>query len=252
MNLSRLLHLTDFKALGNSRQGWLYICKVLRPCSCIVFRKEYISTSLAAIDQVVLDRVENKWRRVLGNVKHHGNAIFVLGPMGAGKTTTIESRFKTHRHFRQYAYVDTDEIMGSIDEFTADKVDQYYPLARIIAIKLTDWILGEKISFVAEGTCVKYGELIEYMVRLKNSGYKIHVHRLPAVPLDVILRRSKHRKNRIIPDDVVASIYENANLGLRELYEHNKRVNCTLFDNLDLTLSENFGNIKRNVKPLCA
>lgn len=218
----------------------------------VAFRKECISTRLAGVEQAVLDRVEKNWRQILSDVKHCGNAIFVLGPMGAGKTTTIENCFKTHRHFRHYAYVDTDEIMGSIDAFTADKVDLYYPLARKIAIKLTDWILAAKISFVAEGTCVKYDELIEYMERLKDNGYKIHVNRLQTVPLDVILRRSKHRKNRIISDDVVTSIYENANFGLKHLYEHNKRVSYSLFVDLDLTLTENLDNKCSHVKPLCA
>ena len=250
MNLTRLSHLIALKRLGNSRQHWLNTLQIL---PYTVFRKECISTKLAVVDQAVLDRVEDGWRQVISNIKHCGNAIFVLGPMSDGKTTTIENCFKTHEHYRQYAYVDTDEIMGSIDAFTADKVDLYYPLARKIAIKLTDWILAEKISFVAEGTCVKYNELIEYMERLKDGGYKIHVNRLQTVPLDVILRRSKHRKNRIISDDVVESIYKDANLGLKRLYKHNELVNCSLFEDIDRTVTDiNLDNKHNHVKPLCA
>lgn len=242
MNLSRL-SADLWNILWTSKQAGFCFNKLLLN---VAFRKRYYSSTVATLDQSVLDQVENEWRHVLGKVKHCGNAIFVLGPMGAGKTTTIENCFKTHEHFRHYAYVDTDEIMGSIDAFTADKVEQYYPLARKLAIKLTDWILTEKISFVAEGTCVKYDELIEYMKRLKDSGYNIHVNRLPSVSLDVILQRSKHRRNRIIADDVVASIYENANRGLEELYEYNKR--HTLFEDLDLTV---YADKKNHVKPLC-
>lgn len=239
MNLSRSRHSFDLlKILRSPKYVWLH-CNFF---PCVAFSQEY-SPGLPAVDEAVLAKVESRWKRVLGNVKHYGNAIFVLGPMGAGKTTTIESCFKTHGYFRHYAYVDTDAIMGSIDAFSADKVDQYYPLARKIAIRLTDWILEEKISFVAEGTCVKVRELIEYMERLKESGYKIHVNHLVSDPLHVLLCRSKHRKNRIISEEVVESIYKNTKLGLKELYEYNKQVNYTLFEDLDLA-----ENLHKNCK----
>lgn len=176
--------------------------------------------------------VESKWKRKLLNTQYRCDAIFVLGPMGAGKTTVINNEFKTHPVFGNYAYVDTDEIMGMLKGFESNKVEEYYPIARNIAIHLTDWILGQKISFVAEGTCVKYMELIDYMHRLKSVGYHVRVKRLPRVPLETVLERSKLRKNRVVPDHVVKSILEGSNLGLDKLYEFNKRE--FLFEDMDL------------------
>lgn len=176
--------------------------------------------------------VESKWKRKLLNTQYRCDAIFVLGPMGAGKTTVINNEFKTHPVFGNYAYVDTDEIMGMLKGFESNKVEEYYPIARNIAIHLTDWILEQKISFVAEGTCVKYMELIDYMHRLKSVGYHVRVKRLPRVPLETVLERSKLRKNRVVPDHVVKSILEGSNLGLDKLYEFNKRE--FLFEDMDL------------------
>ena len=176
--------------------------------------------------------VESKWKRKLLNTQYRCDAIFVLGPMGAGKTTVINNDFKTHPVFGNYAYVDTDEIMGMLKGFESNKVEEYYPIARNIAIHLTDWILEQKISFVAEGTCVKYMELIDYMHRLKSVGYHVRVKRLPRVPLETVLERSKLRKNRVVPDHVVKSILEGSKLGLDKLYEFNKGE--FLFEGMDL------------------
>ena len=171
----------------------------------------------------ILDQelVENEWKQRFRNTKYLGDAIFVLGPMGAGKTTVINSEFKSHPVYTNYAYVDTDEIMGMLRGFEPNKVEEYYPVARNIAIRLTDWILDEKISFVAEGTCVKYIELIDYMARLKVSGYTIRVRRLPYIPLDRVLEQAKQRKNRQIPSHVVSSIYKSSYSGLEKIYQFN-------------------------------
>lgn len=178
-----------------------------------------------------VQKVEEQWKKQFLDTKVFGEAVFVLGPMGAGKTTIIENHFRSHPVYSSYAYVDTDEIMGMIPYFTSDKVEQYYPIARGIAIRLTDWILEKQISFIAEGTCVKYLELIDYMQRLKTGGYVIRVKRLPPVPLDLIMQRSKNRLNRQVPDHVVSSIYYGAKEGLESLYEFNK--DNSLFDDID-------------------
>lgn len=176
-------------------------------------------------------KVEEKWKRQFLDTKLFGEAVFVLGPMGAGKTTVIENEFHSHPVYSNYAYVDTDEIMGMIPHFTSDKVEQYYPIARGIAIRLTDWILEQRISFIAEGTCVKYMELIDYMQRLKTGGYLIRVKRLPKVPLDVVLKRSMNRQNRKVPEHVVKSIYFGSAEGLDSLYAFNKTNG--LFEDID-------------------
>ena len=175
--------------------------------------------------------IESKWKRKFLHTQYRCDAIFVLGPMGAGKTTTINNEFKTHPVFGNYAYVDTDEIMGMLKGFESNKVEEYYPIARKIAIDLTDWILEQKISFIAEGTCVKYLELIDYMHRLKSVGYHVRVKRLPRVAVVTVIERAKLRKNRIVPNHVVKSILEGSNLGLEKLYEYNKRE--SLFEDMD-------------------
>lgn len=177
-------------------------------------------------------KVEEQWKKQFLGTKVFGEAIFVLGPMGAGKTTVIENEFRSHPAYANFAFVDTDEIMGMIPHFTSDKVEEYYPIARGIAIQLTDWILEQRISFIAEGTCVKYIELIDYLKRLKTGGYIIRVKRLPQVPLDIVVKRSKHRINRQVPEHVVKSIYYGSSDGVDALYEFNNKT-TTLFEDID-------------------
>ncbi|KAJ7377287.1 hypothetical protein OS493_030099 [Desmophyllum pertusum] len=192
-------------------------------------KEDKIANSLLNAQDTKL--VESQWKLKLMDTQYRCDAMFVLGPMGAGKTTAINNEFKTHPVFGNYAYVDTDEIMGMLKGFESNKVESYYPLARNIAINLTDWILEQKISFIAEGTCVKYLELIDYMHRLKTVGYHVRVKRLPRVTLDIVLERAKLRKNRLVPNHVVKSILEGSNLGLEKLYEFNKRE--LLFEDMD-------------------
>lgn len=179
-----------------------------------------------------VQEVERKWKKQFLNTTLFGEAVFVLGAMGVGKTTVIENEFRCHPVYSKYAYVDTDEIMGMLQGFAYDKVEEFYPIAREIAIRLTDWILDQKISFIAEGTCVKYLELIDYLQRLKTGGYVIRIKRLTHVPLDIVLERAKHRKNRLVPEHVVKSIYYGSKEGLNGLYSFNK--DNRLFENVDV------------------
>lgn len=212
-SVSSIYVMKDLKLASESVSGCSASLMVSREVSSSAsFHKNFVGTEL----------VENEWKRRFRNTTYLGDALFVLGPMGAGKTTIINSEFKSHPVYSNYAYVDTDEIMGMLDGFEPDKVEEYYPLARHIAIRLTDWILEEKISFVAEGTCVKYLELIDYMTRLKIRGYTIRVRRLPYIPLGRVLEQAKRRKNRQIPSHVVESIYEGSYAGLEKIYQFNR------------------------------
>ena len=177
------------------------------------------------------EEIERRWKRKFFDTQCLGDAIFVLGPIGAGKTTVITNEFKCHPVFGKYAIVDTDEIMGMLDGFASDKVEEFYPVARHIAIRLTDWILDQKISFIAEGTCVKYLELIDYMHRLKSAGYHIRVKCLPVVSLETVLARAKLRKNRLVLDHVVRSIYHESHEGIRKLLEYNR--DGSFFEEMD-------------------
>ena len=176
------------------------------------------------------NRVINEWIANQMNSKcYFGEAVFVLGPMGAGKTTVLLEEFKRHSVYRNYAYVDTDELMEKLDGFDSDRVDEFYPIARSIAIKLTDWLLNEKISFVAEGTCVKYLELEDYMQRLKKKGYVIRVKHVNEIPLEEILSRTSQRERKV-SEEVVKSIYTGSLKGIMELKKLN--VNNNLFEKL--------------------
>lgn len=203
--------------------------KNMKDVNGVESKEDKIANSLLNAQDTKL--VESQWKLKFMDTQYRCDAMFVLGPMGAGKTTAINNEFKTHPVFGNYAYVDTDEIMGMLKGFESNKVESYYPLARNIAINLTDWILEQKISFIAEGTCVKYLELIDYMHRLKTVGYHVRVKRLPRVTLDIVLERAKLRKNRLVPNHVVKSILEGSNLGLEKLYEFNKRE--LLFEDMD-------------------
>lgn len=175
--------------------------------------------------------IERRWKRKFLDTQYLGDAIFVLGPMGVGKTTVINRDFKRHPVFRHYAFVDTDEIMGMLNGFASDKVEEFYPVARHLAIRLTDWILEQKISFVAEGTCVKYLELIDYIHRLKSTGYKVRVKWLPFLSLETVLERARLRRNRLVPDHVVRSIYHGSREGIQKLIEYNK--DGSLFEEME-------------------
>ena len=184
----------------------------------------------ACIEQYNEHKVIKDWISNLTESKcHYGEAVFVLGPMGAGKTTVLMEGFMKHSIYKDYAYVDTDELMEKLDGFDSDRVEEFYPVARSIAIKLTDWLLNEKISFIAEGTCVKYLELEDYMGRLKNKGYVIRVKHVNDIPLEDILARTSKRKRKI-PADVVKSIYYGSLKGVTELKKMNK--NNMLFEEL--------------------
>eukprot|EP00794_Sanderia_malayensis_P014189 gene14189-15668_t len=176
------------------------------------------------------DRVVEEWIHNLKQSKYHfEEAIFVLGPMGAGKSTVVEQEFKKHHIYKNYAYVDTDELMEKLDGFDSKRTGEFYPIARSIAIRLTDWLLDENISFIAEGTCVKYLELEDYMYRLKRKGYVIKVRHVNSISLEEILQRTAHRERRI-PDSVVQSIYHGSLRGVNELMKLNK--DGSLFEQL--------------------
>lgn len=149
-------------------------------------------------------------------------AVFILGSMGSGKTRVINKEFRLHEVYGKYVYVDTDEIMEQLNGFHEKLVDIYYPTARKIAIHLTDWLLDKRLSFVAEGTCVKYLELEDYMIRLKEKGYKVKVKRIPHISLELTLQRVRNRKGRFVSDEVVKKIYIESQIGIKKLFERNK------------------------------
>lgn len=161
-----------------------------------------------------------KWKNILAKTKHYYEAIFVLGPMCSGKTKTIHE-FKCSNEYKKFAYIDTDEIMEGLNGYDHKKVDIFYPSARKVSIHLTDWLLDERMSFIAEGTCVLYDELEDYIVRLKEKGYDIKVMKIDDVALDVVVDRSEKRFRYVAPE-VIKDIYINSQIGLKKLWEKNE------------------------------
>jgi len=161
------------------------------------------------------------WKDKLSLTGHFYEAVFVLGPMCAGKTSTIHS-FGCLKQYKHFAYVDTDEIMTHLDGYCDTDIDKFYPSARNVSIHLTDWLLEERMSFIAEGTCVKFLELRDYMIRLKDHGYSIKVVKLDTAPLDVLLERAEKRVRRRVSMDVIREIFVQSNIGLQKMWEINE------------------------------
>lgn len=161
------------------------------------------------------------WKRSLKPNQKLFEALFVLGPMGSGKSTFIANLMRNHSEYASYAYVDTDEIMQFLDGYNYQTLEQYYPIARKIAILLTDWLLEQRISFIAEGTCVKFEELQAYIIRLRESGYTVKVCKIEEA-LDICISRVRNRKIRQLPDLSVREIYYGSQNGLSRLFEWNK------------------------------
>lgn len=67
--------------------------------------------------------------------------IFILGFMGVGKIIVINNEFKIYLGYRNYVYVDIDEIMGMLKGFELNKVEEYYLVVCKIVIYFIDWIL---------------------------------------------------------------------------------------------------------------
>ena len=210
----------------------------LRSPVCMMYRNlaTDLSQQTSYLDKTYPDdcnekRLIEEWisNQQMNLESYRNEAVFVLGPMGAGKTTVLQEEFKNHPVYKNYAYVDTDELMEKLDGFDSERVDEFYPKARSVAITLTDWLLNKNISFVAEGTCVKYLELEDYMQRLKSKGYVIRVKHVNTIPLGEILKRTAKRKRKI-PEDVVKSIYYGSVKGIQELKDKNAKIN--LFEEL--------------------
>jgi Uncharacterized protein conserved in bacteria len=209
-------------------------------CSAVVFKENEDRRSYYQAEKMCPLKSENesnlfeKYKSHYSSAKKqfYKDALFVLGPMGSGKTTIIKNKIQTHKIYGKYAYVDTDEIMEQLPGFNKLQVNNFYPIARQIAIKLTDWLLDSHLSFVAEGTCVQYEELIDYMIRLKRKGYTIKVCKLNAVDLDLVLKRAANRETRQMKLKDVKDIYIQSNHGLKELYKLNEE--NTIFENVEL------------------
>ena len=110
----------------------------------------------------------------------------VLAPMGAGKST-----------FTKNNLMDEKKIFVSIDDYIPDisspeyTSEDLYRRSRRIGIEFTDYLLGNHISMIIEGTG-KNADMIDYMKRLKSDGYYIRTY-LIKTPLDVCIDRVKVR-----------------------------------------------------------
>lgn len=175
-----------------------------------------------------------KWRKFIGDnyFKHNGtklkkNCIFVLGPMGSGKSTIIQNYIKTDVKYSSSPFIDTDEIMSHLPDFTLSTIYKNFPLARKVSILLTEWLFVDGISFIAEGTCVYWQTLLRFMKEMKENGYSIEVLFVKK-PLEIVLKQAANR-DRKVPSEIVSDIYHKSLYGCSQLVKENEKLNNSLF-----------------------
>jgi predicted ABC-type ATPase len=96
--------------------------------------------------------------------------IFVCGPMGSGKSTYINDKFKNHDAY----YCNIDKWVHYFIPYE-NEPGKLYSLCRKVGIIVTDYLLEQNISMILEGTGINL-DTIEYLKRLKNADYKINTY----------------------------------------------------------------------------
>lgn len=194
--------------------------KIMLKSSITRFVRQCMSSKIVSEHDMASQKVLERWKRQYETIGRIGReVVFVLGPMGVGKSTIIGNVLQKEARFRDYLYVDCDEIMSSIDGFSLSEIDRFYKVSRQICFSLTDWICEKGFCFIAEGTCVDYLSLWRYMERLKESNYKIFTVFL-SEPAEVVVHRAAQRERRL-PDCQVKNIYESSIQGCQKIQELN-------------------------------
>lgn len=117
---------------------------------------------------------------------------FVLGPIGAGKSSFIATILKTH----DLVYLSADIVQRERKLSYAD--------TRNLMEKIIKEHIDNKISFIIEGTG-QHDDLYDLFVDYRKSGINLKVTFID-VDLDVALRRNKSR-TRVLEDETVRNVY---------------------------------------------
>ncbi len=100
------------------------------------------------------------------------NLFYIVGIMGSGKTTFIKKHLLDL--LPNYYYSNIDDYVTYFADGKLDS-DSVYQLCRKVGIIVTDYILDNNISIILEGTGTN-ADIIPYLQRLKNAGYKIKTY----------------------------------------------------------------------------
>lgn len=176
------------------------------------------SDSGSGPDPMSTNRLVESWKAKYSTFPAKSEAVFFIGPMGAGKSYQVNFFFSEESRRTRFAFVDTDEIMSELDGYSHDRAKDFYPIARNIAVQLTDWLLEHRISFVAEGTGVNYADMTDYLRRLRKADYTIQICFLDHVDEATALQRMQTR-SRTVPADMASQIYHNSIKGCQMLRE---------------------------------
>jgi predicted kinase len=146
------------------------------------------------VTQIVINKV----------IKEHFSSnkiIFVCGPMGSGKTTYIKHNLLQSK---MYYYHSIDELIPYFIDIESDP-RKMYQLCRSVGIKVTDFLLEKNISMIIEGTG-KNMDMVDYLKRLKQSGYNI---RTIFITTDLktcrerVKIRNTQQKHQVLDEDII-------------------------------------------------
>lgn len=166
----------------------------------------------------------------LGNKpsKIHPSATFVIGGMGAGKSTTLAAG----RNRPDAVRIDPDEIRGELPEYqraiadadavASDAGSKTYVEAGWIAQKAREKAVDKKNDLLIDGTGRDHVGISALMNDLKKKGYTIHligVHVDPHVGLARIKARANENR-RMVPEDQALGSYKSFPNSFDKLKRH--------------------------------
>lgn len=151
---------------------------------------------------------------------------FVLGPIGAGKSSYINKVLQTN-----------DLVFLSPDLIKKEKNTSYLETRELME-NLIKQHIENKISFIIEGTG-QHDDVYDLFTSYKNDPTVNLKVTYIDIDLETALERNKSRE-RVLPDNIVRDVYKKCKKR-RHLW---KEFNCEYIDHKDLFVKDqNFSNI---------
>jgi predicted kinase len=140
---------------------------------------------------------------------------FILGPIGAGKTTFIRNHILN---------VSGNKLKYLSADILKERYELQYDDARNIMGHIMDRYIKKGMSFVTEGTG-QHDDLYQMLLRYKqNESIELRITYLD-VSLEIALQRNRQR-DRVLDDETVRTVYENS----QKRKEKWKEFNCQYID----------------------
>ncbi|SDY87162.1 AAA family ATPase [Thermoactinomyces sp. DSM 45892] len=127
-------------------------------------------------------------------------AVFLLGPPAAGKSTTRQKLYPT------YQVIDPDEIKKGLDGYDPKNPSTVHTESKIIAREMFENMIGGNESFVYDTTGGNHKRMIREMYEAHEKGFTITILQVTC-PLDECLKRNRIR-DRTVPDRIVREIWQ--------------------------------------------